>query len=262
MKNKMQSENFNEKLYLKYLKRNPKKAFEYCQNYVQQNPDDSNAIGFLGFHYEGGYGVEKNENKAFECYQKAVDLGNKEFLVPLSHCFLEGVGTEKDIEKADTILRNLKKTETIIKRSLKKKTILKNFFEEYKYNKSLSGKIGSFFYSLGKYYDYIGSGKKTFMCFKNASNIEKSNEIYWITLHIKYLDGYGNDKEAFECLLEGKNFYSEEFGYWGYLGLCYLNGIGTEIDKEKAKEMFQKALELKPDSISTKKLLEECNEIC
>lgn len=37
-----------------------------------------------------------------------------------------------------------------------------------------------------------------------------------------------------------------------------MNGIGTEINKRKAKKMFQKALEIKPDCKDAKELLAKC----
>lgn len=99
------------------------------------NPD---AIFKLASHYDAGYGVEENKEKAFHYYMKAAKLGNDRAMAEvglcylngkgvkqndvqafewLSHsrddlygyyylaqCYLKGIGTEKNIEKAVPLL--------------------------------------------------------------------------------------------------------------------------------------------------------------
>ena len=37
---------------------------------------DTNALCMLGLYYQDGIGTSKNEEKAFQCYEKAADEGH------------------------------------------------------------------------------------------------------------------------------------------------------------------------------------------
>jgi TPR repeat protein len=41
----------------------------------------------LGFCYKFGHGIEKNQNKAFELYQRAMELGNSAAFCNLGICY-------------------------------------------------------------------------------------------------------------------------------------------------------------------------------
>lgn len=61
---------------------------------------DSNKQYQLGFMYESGQGIQKNDTKAFEWYKKAATQGNPSAQFNLGVMYLEGRGTEKDDDKA------------------------------------------------------------------------------------------------------------------------------------------------------------------
>ncbi|MCD7839297.1 MAG: sel1 repeat family protein [Erysipelotrichaceae bacterium] len=54
----------------------------------------------LGNMYSRGLGVEKNDQKFFEYYQKAANYGHKEALYTLAQCYRYGYIVDKDIENA------------------------------------------------------------------------------------------------------------------------------------------------------------------
>lgn len=57
----------------------------------------------MGYCYENGLaGAEKDEAKAFKCYEKAFDLNpnHPDFARSLSSCYRRGIGTEVDLEQA------------------------------------------------------------------------------------------------------------------------------------------------------------------
>lgn len=54
----------------------------------------------LGIRYSTGSGVEKDENKAFEYYRKAAEMGNVLAQNSLAHCYYEGVGVYRDVNMA------------------------------------------------------------------------------------------------------------------------------------------------------------------
>ncbi|RIB10228.1 hypothetical protein C2G38_2043659 [Gigaspora rosea] len=57
-------------------------------------------IIILGNCYREGIGVDKDERKAFELYQKSAEMGNHLGIHNLGLCYGEGVGVEKDECKA------------------------------------------------------------------------------------------------------------------------------------------------------------------
>ncbi len=55
----------------------------------------------LGRWYrQGDFGIEKNEEKAIELFEKAAELGYHKAFSWLSICYKNGNGVEKNIEKA------------------------------------------------------------------------------------------------------------------------------------------------------------------
>ncbi|KAF0499721.1 calmodulin-dependent protein kinase [Gigaspora margarita] len=61
---------------------------------------DSNKLHELGYTYQHGFGVEKDEKEAFENYMKAVELGNAVAINYVGFCYRHGIGVEKDEKKA------------------------------------------------------------------------------------------------------------------------------------------------------------------
>lgn len=56
---------------------NGSKAFEWASKAVELEPDNKFATSFMGFYYEKGIGVKKNEAMALEWYKKNAELGGQ-----------------------------------------------------------------------------------------------------------------------------------------------------------------------------------------
>ncbi|KAF0529897.1 calmodulin-dependent protein kinase [Gigaspora margarita] len=54
----------------------------------------------LGYNYQNGIGVEKDEHKAFFYYQKSADMGDAQGTRGVGYCYQNGIGVEKDEHKA------------------------------------------------------------------------------------------------------------------------------------------------------------------
>ncbi|RIB00316.1 hypothetical protein C2G38_2234770, partial [Gigaspora rosea] len=61
---------------------------------------DSKQLRTLGYNYELGIGVEKDEKKAFEYYMKAAELGNPTAMQDVSLCYYYGIGVEINYQKS------------------------------------------------------------------------------------------------------------------------------------------------------------------
>lgn len=69
------------------------KAFQLLEEGVQR--EDDRCIHHLADRYRKGEGVEQDEQKAAELYQKAAQLGNANAWVDLGMCYKEGLGVEQ-----------------------------------------------------------------------------------------------------------------------------------------------------------------------
>lgn len=64
------------------------------------NSNNPQAFLKLGSQYYSGDGVEKNWEKAFECYMKAAQLGNDEAKAQVGLCYMRGEGVKQNNEQA------------------------------------------------------------------------------------------------------------------------------------------------------------------
>ncbi|RIB20922.1 hypothetical protein C2G38_2244267, partial [Gigaspora rosea] len=53
----------------------------------------------VGFCYENGMGIEKDENKAFIYYQKSAEMGSADGTYGVGYCYENGIGIKKDVYK-------------------------------------------------------------------------------------------------------------------------------------------------------------------
>ncbi|RIB10473.1 kinase-like domain-containing protein [Gigaspora rosea] len=74
--------------------------FDCCQKLADTNEPNGNYL--LGYCYEHGIGVEKDENKAFTYYQKSADVSNHNGMYQVGYCYYLGIGVEIDKDKAFT----------------------------------------------------------------------------------------------------------------------------------------------------------------
>ncbi|RIB15176.1 kinase-like domain-containing protein [Gigaspora rosea] len=61
---------------------------------------DSNRNYLVGYCYEYGIGIEKEEIKAFTYYQKSADMNNSNGMYQVGYCYYLGIGIEIDEQKA------------------------------------------------------------------------------------------------------------------------------------------------------------------
>eukprot|EP00825_Cyclidium_porcatum_P043742 TRINITY_DN627_c0_g1_i6.p1 TRINITY_DN627_c0_g1~~TRINITY_DN627_c0_g1_i6.p1 ORF type:complete len:550 (-),score=133.43 TRINITY_DN627_c0_g1_i6:139-1788(-) len=78
------------------------KAFQHFQKANQQAGSEGCAVAqrWIGFCYEKGYGIEKNEEESTKWFQKSADQGFSIGQQCLSYNFILGIGTQKDEKKA------------------------------------------------------------------------------------------------------------------------------------------------------------------
>ncbi|RIB26459.1 kinase-like domain-containing protein [Gigaspora rosea] len=73
-------------------------SFTDCQKLADVN--DPDGVYWLGYCYEYGIGIEKDENKAFIHYQKSADMKNSNGMYKVGYCYYIGIGVEKNNYKA------------------------------------------------------------------------------------------------------------------------------------------------------------------
>src|SRR5690242_13708790 len=69
-----------------------------CQKSADMN--DPDGIFWLGYCYEHGIGVEKDEKKAFINYQKSAEMNNPNGMYQVGYCYYLGIGVEINKHKA------------------------------------------------------------------------------------------------------------------------------------------------------------------
>ncbi|MEZ5813520.1 MAG: hypothetical protein R3E13_02160 [Alphaproteobacteria bacterium] len=94
------------------------KALLYLDKAIEKDPVKGQELLFFAvpLHRYGGYGLKKDETKAFSILQELSNAKDNENLMVVSSCELSlyyrnGIGTEIDIDKADELLALYKKYE-------------------------------------------------------------------------------------------------------------------------------------------------------
>ena len=77
---------------------NSVKAVEWYLKAVEN--DNEEAMRSLGFLYEMGNGVPKDDKKAFELYKKSAERGSAIAQLSLAYCYLDGIGIQKNNTQA------------------------------------------------------------------------------------------------------------------------------------------------------------------
>ena len=71
--------------------------------YIMEYKNDTGyKMNLLGFMYENGYGVERNNNTSMEYYEMAVEMGNVHAMHNLGYKYRYGEGVEWDYNKSST----------------------------------------------------------------------------------------------------------------------------------------------------------------
>ena len=166
----------------------------------------------LALMYLNGIGVEKDEEKAFEWYEKSAKLNYAPAQLALAGMYLNGRGVEKDEEKA---------------------------FEWCEKSAKLNYAPAQFNLAL-MYLEGMGVEKdeeKAFEWYEKSAKLNYAPAQF--TLALMYLYGIGVEKDeekAFEwCEKSAKLNYAPA---QSSLAWMYLNGIGAEKNEEKAFEWY------------------------
>lgn len=86
-------------LHGKYVKKDVYTGNYYLRLSAElKNPD---AFFNLGISYEKGAGIDKNEDKAFECYLQASLRGHKQSCYEVGRCYYYGIGIKEDKDMAE-----------------------------------------------------------------------------------------------------------------------------------------------------------------
>ncbi|RIA91509.1 hypothetical protein C1645_875361 [Glomus cerebriforme] len=163
---------------------------------------------YVGYCYQNGIGINKNEKKAFKWYLKSAENGNAMAQNNLGVCYKDGIGTDKNETKA---------------------------FECYM-KLAIAGvshgqcNVG-FCYEKG-----IGTLKDETKAFEwYFKSAEKGNAMAQNNLGDCYQYGKGTDKnesKAFEWYM--KSAIAGDSNGQCNIGFCYDNGVGTSKDEIKA----------------------------
>ena len=176
---------------------------------------DMKCQNVLGCFYNKGIGTEKDNNKAFEWFNKSANQGFEKAIYNLSKCYRFGEGTEKDLKKSADLLIKLYE---------------KGFVKSYN--------------SLAICY-MKGAGvekdpQKAIELWEYAS--EQNEAKAQCNLGYRYLKGKDVSKDIAKglSLLKSASEKNDTIAH-RRLGECYKEGIEVEIDIPKAIDYFTKA---------------------
>ncbi|RIA96744.1 kinase-like domain-containing protein, partial [Glomus cerebriforme] len=219
---------------------------------------------YLGNCYRNGIGVEKDEIKAFNCYEVAAKNGNNEAEFILGNCYYDGIGVQKDEVKAfnwyekaavngnneaQLYLGNCYKNGTGIEKDEVKAL--------YWYQKAAEKGDKSAQYCLGLYYENEKNEIKAIYWYQNAV---ENGEIKAFEKVKKLAEqGHSNAQYRLGHFYKNEIFIEKDINkafYWYEkaaengnkaaqynLGNCYYDGTGIQKDEVKAFYWYQIAAE-------------------
>ena len=199
----------------KKVEQDQQKAFELFVKAAELG--NMQALYNAGLMYNNGQGVEKDDAKAAECYQKAADAGHLDAQNRLAYSYLNGFGVEQDDDKA-----------------------------YFWYKKAADAGSALGMDNLGLLYDY-GRGveqdsEQAVSWYKKAAELGESDAMN--NLGFSYENGRGVEQD-YEKAAEWYRKAAEVGSYIAQsnLGTFYLYGMGVEQDYDQAMEWYQKSAE-------------------
>ncbi len=197
---------------------NVEKAIHYYkQAAAAGNTDGLASIGVL---YQFGAGVEQSYETAIEWYQKIIEAGDTDGWYLLGTVY-------EDVEEYDKAVECYE--EQLKGEGTFKYSAYYGLAKAYKYG---LGKEENFAKALDYYQQAAGNGEIQAM----------------VELGEMYLNGDGVKEDD-----EIANYWFEKAGdnarALGHLGMAYHKGLGKDIDYEKAKEYYERALQAGEDKI-------------
>ena len=252
------------------VKQDYKKAIEWFEKSAAQG--FAQAQLNVGMMYKEGLGVEKNYKKAFELFEKAANQGDADAQLNVGIMYKVGSGVEKNLKKAIEWYEKacnggiqlgcyeLKKLNTPISEEERMKSLnidfdkLQNFTDKYSSEANKQYVLGGRYrYGLEVEKDY----KKAIEWYEKAAN--QGHRKAQLEIATLYTDKENTEKdykkaiELYEKIINQE--YTEDSTFNGdyneykaqktiaqnNLGNLYYNGHGVKQDKNKAKELYEKA---------------------
>ncbi|RIB20791.1 hypothetical protein C2G38_2178367 [Gigaspora rosea] len=232
--------------------RDPSKISLYTEFAESGNHFDQNILGEC---YRDGLGTVKDEQKAFEWFQKSAEGGNHLGQCNLGYCFQNGIGVTEDYAKAlqwymkfaeegnDKTQVILENYYYLLNKNLKNKEKIFSFLKESAENGNSTGQC-----LLAGFYANeivaIGDVKKAVYLYKKSA--ESGNHLGEACLAGCYMNGFGTTKDA-EKTFYWCNKSAESGNHLGesLLAFCYAHGYGTIKNDEKAFYWSNKSAEAK-----------------
>ncbi len=166
----------------------------------------------LGYCYEFGIDVRKNEKMAFNRYFEAAEQNNMYGIYNVGICFLDGISVDKDTNKAFNFIYLAAENGLECAQNT-----LGLMHQEDKKNEQKALE----YFKLGAEKGYSPSLNNLGRCYDYGFGVEQ------------------NRKMAFQHYLRAAKLENAAAQY--NVGNCYQNGIGTDVDNQKAFEWYQKA---------------------
>ncbi len=145
-------------------------------NYLINNPTIQYYEVMVGNFYKNGFGIDKNENKAFEWYMKASEKGDINGHYEVGYCYNHGYGIEKNHEKSFEFYQLAANSELNI--ALKK---LADFYQYIEENKFKAFEL----YKKSAENGFIPSQYELANCYKDGKGIQqnKNETLKWFKLY-------------------------------------------------------------------------------
>lgn len=235
-------------------KRQSDQEFTCYQEVIRKaynNTDKGSAYNNLAYMYDNGDHVSADPYKAFEYYHMAAEQGNDIGKFNLGICYLNGLGTEPNIEQGKYWLGQIQEDSSINETA---KNILRYCFNKRQASFEWPWGIFSIRYRVlsederseltryredKNYIDEINFYKKII---QDSTSSSSRKAFSYNNMGYLYENGLGvpqDHAKAFEYYYEAANLEEtaklENSTGKCNLAFCYLNGIGVNRDKEMAK---------------------------
>lgn len=208
------------------VEKNESKAFElYCKN------DDETSLRNQSYCYKNGIGTQKNYKKAFECLENAVDVGGGWALYDYARAYEEGIIVKRNMTKAFDTYKNIANEEYSCYIPEAKNDVARCLINGLGTQRNVQEGI--------KWY---------------RRSIEEDNDSWaMFSLAKIYYDGKvlqrtkEREKELFDLLTKSVNNRYVYHAALRLLAACYRYGIGTEVNPQKDEELLQRAADYKDE---------------
>lgn len=214
----------------------PKKSFNWYYKAAEQG--NASAQFYIGYYYDEGYGVKKDENLSFKWYSLAAEQNNPAALNNLAICYEYGEGTKINLEKAAILYEESAKLGSI--------RAQKNIANCYKNGigvKADECKAMNWTLEAAKRGDVESLGKVAkyyFIGYGTDNSLEKA--FIWYAKYYFKTNKINNVHDAF--LLFKDKAASDDAQSLYIVGKCLQYGIATEKNIKNANVYFRNASKL------------------